>query len=751
MSENMIPAEVSLCTVTFGPPVSFAGRGGKVAVTLTSTHTVIHAATGVQLRSGDDLLETTIDGDNLTFQVPHVDQDGFIDTSGATVTHWAYTLTGEVKFGKKKIAVNRSFQVFVGQVEVDLDLIPTGPVTPGVTAPAAEVLSVAGRTGHVSGAVMVEALEPDLSASYVAFVTGTVGDGVANDAAAIQAGINAVFAAGGGELVGDTRKTYAVASQLTQPSGVTLRDFAFKRIANVFDVLVNSDPVAGNTNLGLINVTVDGDRATGALTKTNAAHRFSGIRWRKVTGSTIDDVLVRGTVNGEIQTEGNRAAIALEDCVGVTVDSRTEDNDGTGLMLFGTTHDCDVTRHKSVADLGSGFSSQSTTYDNRLGIIKAVDNGIGGAAGTYSAISVNGPGYTADHLESLRANAGGINIGHETQAADGFRAMFVKATNSGLSDLIVRGSKDIEIAVAQLKGGGTGAAGHGNARIYPECDRVKIGRLTGRDAVAAGVLIEGGVGHDITFDVSGAGGHGVQSNVPAKLRGRAYNNGRTTVSAGVTLIGVTDADLDIECYDDQATKTQDYGLWLAGGGGVGVALTGSIRDNLTADIYTTSGGVAPRRVSAKVGASALRASASRSIAKVRRSATAQSIPNVTATVVAWDATDWEDLDIVDTAGATPSRFTIPASLNGLRVCIDASVIYASNTTGIRRVQILKNGTTTLAGRTITAPSAGEADLGVTAYDTAATGDYYEVVCYQSSGVAIDLLANVRNWATLILV
>ena len=45
MTTNFMPAEVTLCTVSFGPPVSYVGRGGIVNVKLSATHTVVHAAT----------------------------------------------------------------------------------------------------------------------------------------------------------------------------------------------------------------------------------------------------------------------------------------------------------------------------------------------------------------------------------------------------------------------------------------------------------------------------------------------------------------------------------------------------------------------------------------------------------------------------------------------------------------------------------------------------------------------------------
>lgn len=161
MTTNFMPAEVTLCTVTFGPPVSYVGRGGLVSVKLSATHTIVHQATGVQIRSGDDLLATVAEGENLVFEVPHVDQAGFIDSAGNAITNWAYTLTGSIKFGDLTIPVLRTFQVFEGQDSVDLDLVPDGAIIPGVTAPSAEVLSVGGYTGTVTAEQIADAAGVD--------------------------------------------------------------------------------------------------------------------------------------------------------------------------------------------------------------------------------------------------------------------------------------------------------------------------------------------------------------------------------------------------------------------------------------------------------------------------------------------------------------------------------------------------------------------------------------------------------------
>lgn len=165
-----MPPGVTLCTVTYGKALGALGAVARITGKVTMDRRIVHAATGWSINPADEDIPNT--GEELTFAVPHVDQPGFLDTAGQDTTHWYYTLTGKIIFtgGGKSVSYSKTFQPLVGQTNIDLDLVLDGPVQPGVSAPSAEVLSVAGRTGHVSGSDMVEALEPDLSASYAAQV-----------------------------------------------------------------------------------------------------------------------------------------------------------------------------------------------------------------------------------------------------------------------------------------------------------------------------------------------------------------------------------------------------------------------------------------------------------------------------------------------------------------------------------------------------------------------------------------------------
>lgn len=89
----------------------------------------------------------------LTFDVIPSDHEGFRDGTQATVTGWPYLLTDiKLKFSDDSVhdLPPRPFQVtkaMAGPNPVDLDLVAKGSITPAVTAPTANVLTVGGIPG----------------------------------------------------------------------------------------------------------------------------------------------------------------------------------------------------------------------------------------------------------------------------------------------------------------------------------------------------------------------------------------------------------------------------------------------------------------------------------------------------------------------------------------------------------------------------------------------------------------------------
>lgn len=126
-----------------------------------------------------------------------------------------------------------------------------------------------------------------------------------------------------------------------------------------------------------------------------------------------------------------------------------------------------------------------------------------------------------------------------------------------------------------------------------------------------------------------------------------------------------------------------------------------------------------------------------SAVQVRRAAS-QSIPDTSATNVSFDT---ENLDyggwwssgtnIVTPAGAIPSGYTTVA------VLVIASLKYAANGTGWRRIRVLKNGTS-FASWTLSGITGETTDVLVTDVTTTAAADIFRLEAYQTSGGSLNI-------------
>lgn len=143
-----LPAGVTTCNVIFNTPLSFAGGTGTATLTVRPTQTIIWAATGQPLGAFSDTVTTSAQPGSMA--LPVVDQAGFVDSAGNTVTNWAYTADVLWTVGTQNLSTHKSFQLLTGQTSVTFDLIPDGNTTIAVTAPTATVTSVNGATGPIT-------------------------------------------------------------------------------------------------------------------------------------------------------------------------------------------------------------------------------------------------------------------------------------------------------------------------------------------------------------------------------------------------------------------------------------------------------------------------------------------------------------------------------------------------------------------------------------------------------------------------
>lgn len=145
-----LPAEISTALVHMDAPLSFIGEPGRLHVEILPSVSLVWAATGTPVVNFEDMMDLA-DGQSLEIQLPHTDQDGFLDGAGNAITGWYYTvkITYE-KDGQLRVFPERDFQVLVGQDSVDLALVPAGEATEPMVAPILTVTSLDGFTGAVT-------------------------------------------------------------------------------------------------------------------------------------------------------------------------------------------------------------------------------------------------------------------------------------------------------------------------------------------------------------------------------------------------------------------------------------------------------------------------------------------------------------------------------------------------------------------------------------------------------------------------
>jgi hypothetical protein len=194
-------AEPSTCTIVVGSASDFFGGATDIEVTVATIIdggevTITWAETGksfvtLEARFGADILSAP-----PSFQVPHVDQDGFINGNVDAVKFWAYRATVVARRGASSRKWTKEFQVLVGQDSVHLADIADGSITPGVTAPVPTLQTVAGHTGNVTSDQLFEAIKDDVtekvSAEATVRVPPLVTQTLAADGTVVQAAAEAV-------------------------------------------------------------------------------------------------------------------------------------------------------------------------------------------------------------------------------------------------------------------------------------------------------------------------------------------------------------------------------------------------------------------------------------------------------------------------------------------------------------------------------------------------------------------------------
>jgi len=152
------PAGVQLNTLTFNSPATYLGNPvTRTEITVQVSAGVVWAATGETIK---DITSAVALGPGMPGAVtfPAVDQSGYTNQSGTTITMWSYSVTRKMFFGSSSVVVQKNWQPLTGQATTDFDALPAG--TPATPAPVFPVTSVAGKSGTVAASDLATAIAP---------------------------------------------------------------------------------------------------------------------------------------------------------------------------------------------------------------------------------------------------------------------------------------------------------------------------------------------------------------------------------------------------------------------------------------------------------------------------------------------------------------------------------------------------------------------------------------------------------------
>lgn len=116
----------------------------------------------------------------------------------------------------------------------------------------------------------------------------------------------------------------------------------------------------------------------------------------------------------------------------------------------------------------------------------------------------------------------------------------------------------------------------------------------------------------------------------------------------------------------------------------------------------------------------------------------QSIPDSTDTALTFSNEEFDVGGFADLA-TNNTRLTVPSGLAG-KYLISGYFAWASNTTGTRRAKLRVNGTTFVAQNQI-GTAGGFEFMNISAVVSLAAADYVEIIVFQNSGAALDILGS----------
>lgn len=404
-----------------------------------------------------------------------------------------------------------------------------------------------------------------------------------NTKVTMQTAIN--FCAANGILLRSKSKEYIIdvsSSGITIPNNFVC-DFGGAWVKRAtgnktpHDMWVNADTLNGNTGLDIRGVNFNGRIKADALTNENPAHRFCGLRLIRCEGR-LTDIRANETCNGEIQVEGIRGAILLQDSVFMDCQGlRTDNNIGTGLFITGGRGR--LSNFQANNNTGSGLSGDQPGW--MFESLRSVGSG-------YSGISLNGPGWTARGIYASGAAFGfaGVNFGHTTPVSS-------NGVGAVASDVVAENNASWGInatSCPSLQGSNwvSRRSGDNNIRLI-ESPNIKVS-LVSEDAGANGLIIDGKGHYDIDARISGSKASGVYGRKGANI---VISAGSLITGNG--LIGGFAAEVTL----DTSSEATVCGKVLNGSGwgvqssdsSILTVANGTVKGNKLGNVRAATGGV----------------------------------------------------------------------------------------------------------------------------------------------------------------
>lgn len=170
-----VPSGVTTVPVFINAPFSHGGGLGGVSLEVKPSLRLFHTATGTPFVEFTDT-SAPEQGGMAQVLLPHTDQPGFQDSSGAPVESWHYVIRIRYdKDGKFIPEPPKFLSIPVGQTgPIDMALIPAGQPSLATVGQVPAALSVNGQTGHITGLATVDQAILDAARAPENLFTGEI-------------------------------------------------------------------------------------------------------------------------------------------------------------------------------------------------------------------------------------------------------------------------------------------------------------------------------------------------------------------------------------------------------------------------------------------------------------------------------------------------------------------------------------------------------------------------------------------------